>query len=86
MKTKEPITEPLIVISEDVNGNIAAVDVTLPLFKREDKGGYWVQCPVTKTVGFSKEGFEQAELDHEADLDVFLSVHIQRKTLKWSFY
>lgn len=66
----------------DADGNIIGVEVELPILTRKTDNGYHVQCPLIRTIGFSKISFDDALLDHDNDVDVFFETHLKRKTLK----
>lgn len=82
MKTNEPILTPELQIQEDDNGNIIGIIATLPLLESQDDNGYYIQCPLTKTIGFSAKSIELAVEDHDVDIDIFFKTHLRRKTLK----
>ncbi len=58
-----------------------SISIEYLTLKKQDEKGYYIQCPSLKTIGFSAVNFEEAEKDHEKDLDVFIKVHLKRKTL-----
>jgi hypothetical protein len=78
MKTQEAY----IKIKETDDGKIIGVEANIPLIEQERNGGYIVRCPVLKTFGYSEVSFDEAQKDHEQDINAFFSVHIKRSSLK----
>ena len=87
-KTLETLTfrmahqDIILTILEDEYGDIAEVKGVIPLLYREKGGYYFVHCPVFKTLGYSKKGYEEAEKDHRVDLKLFFKVHVTDKSLQ----
>jgi len=69
-------------ILEDDLGRIFKIEATLPILQKESDGWFFIQCPALKTIGSSNKSIEDAVKDHEIDLDIFFSAHINRGTIK----
>jgi hypothetical protein len=69
-------------IIENQEGKIISINGEIELLSRKKEDYYFILCPQLKTLGRSKISFEDALKDHEIELNLFLKIHSQRKTLK----
>ncbi len=70
-----------IKIKRNSRKTIISVEGQIPLFESKRGEYHVVQCPLFKTLGYSKLSIEEARNDHSADLDIFLQAHIDRGSL-----
>jgi predicted RNase H-like HicB family nuclease len=71
-----------LILKETDDGHVTEVKCNYPIVHTKNDKGYYVVCPVFKTVGFSSQSLEEAIKKHDIDLDIFFSVHLERNTIK----